>query len=155
MRRLEIGLGDEPLHVAPLVGFEQLCEAGLPDDAAAPDLLRLAEELKVTRVVRAVAEGRLVDADDEVAGRLELDEEEEGGRDVLALAVEAAGVAAAVGEPARPESLPVAVRLPAEEVVIVLADEGGVVVDRVRRAVSRVVVNLHLGRINEKCRPGA
>src|SRR3712207_8041747 len=50
----------------------------LVDDDAALHLLRVEEEGYVARVALLVAEAGLVDADDVVAGLLELDGEEEG-----------------------------------------------------------------------------
>ena len=97
-----------------------------------PISLRVDQEGDVARVAGQVAEGRLVRADDEVARLLELNGEEEGGRDVLpARRRRQAASAPHDVDLARPEGLARGVGLAVEEVVVVLADEGRGVVYRV------------------------
>src|ERR1043165_3077715 len=145
-RRDVLGPGDEVGEIVLLVRLDLLLPVALPDDYALVNLVLVAQEDGVARRTLGVAEGGLVRADNEVAGLLELDGEEEGRRDIGARALAARRVRAARLDVVRPEVLPRLIRLTVEEVVVVLADEGRRVVYRVGRPFSPVVHDLERGR---------
>src|SRR5205085_7860211 len=128
----ELGARDEVGQVSLLVRLEQLLEARLPDDDALVDLALVSEEGRVAGRALGVSEGGLVCADDEVAGLLELDREEEGGTGVDPLDLDTVRVRAAGSDALRPEGEAGRVALPVEEVVVVLADEWAGFVNGVR-----------------------
>ena len=111
-----------------LVRFELLFPSGRAHDDAVRDAAQVGEEGLEARQASG-GERRGVEAVDEVAGLLELDGDEEGGRDADAAVVEATGVGDAAGDLEIPEVQPRLVRLAAEEVAVVLSDEVGRVVD--------------------------
>jgi hypothetical protein len=74
--RGELGARDEVEHEGALVRFEPRLPVALPDDDAARDLLRVGEELVEADgdgAAGQVAEGRLIEPVDEVAGLLKFD----------------------------------------------------------------------------------
>ncbi len=96
---------------------------------ALPDLLGIPHELLIQEArrgsVRLAAESCALGADDEEAGLLELDGEEESRRRVDAPNGDTLLVSTARRDVVRPEGETCRIVLPVEEVVIVLPDEGG------------------------------
>ena len=143
--RHEFGARHEVEKIVLFVCLELLLPITLADDNAFGNFALVTQEDQVSWIALGVAKRGLLRANDEIARLFELYRKEERRRNIDALYLPALRVRAAALDVIRPKDLARLIRLPVEEIVVMLADKSLRNVDWITVSLWNVIDNLQRG----------